>query len=209
MLSRQTVYTHIVLAIYILRSKTATSNGSAIQLAKTDRWNTEQIRAFCSSRADGGRTAGRIMGDVVSACSLFLLLSLVFSLALHEHPIPLLILSLFPSRFLFRRISPRSSRYPGRILRVRVQHGRAIKLGATFRWRAVTRDTIFSRRYICLRIYLSLEIYPVACGDVIKSGTLFCRARLATWMTGFLSESIVFFLQFHSYNHTIYNRKYN
>jgi hypothetical protein len=36
-LSRQPVYTHIVLAIYILRSKTATSNGAAIQLAETDR----------------------------------------------------------------------------------------------------------------------------------------------------------------------------
>jgi len=102
----------------------------------------------------------------------------------------------FSSFLSFRLASsfpPRSSRYPGQILRVRVQHGRAIKLGATFRW----RDTIFSRRYICLRIYLSPEIYPVACGDVIKSGAFFCRARLATWMTGFLSEGIVFFLQFH------------
>ena len=65
-LSGQPVYTHIVLAIYILRSKTATSNGDTARGDWQVKYGTDPGVLFKSRKLE----VGRIMGDVVSAYSL-------------------------------------------------------------------------------------------------------------------------------------------
>lgn len=101
------------------------------------------------------------MGDVVPACSL---------LSLHGNPIPLPILSASLSLSLPPAQDPAAKRDSDTTVPpaefhacvyVHTARARDKARGAeTFRWRAVTRDTIFSRQYISACVSILPEIYP-------------------------------------------------